>query len=563
MRIKLSIVTALFLSLFLQQSALATPQVQTSLSDNSVFLGDLFILTISIDDSGSDFQLDSKPLEKEFNVSRPSRSSSTTYIDGKFSEQTQWQITLQAKRTGELTIPALKIGSLRSAPLKISVKKPSQQATQAADNLIFMENSLNKNSVYLEQPLIFTSKIYIAQNSSELELLAPTLKDATVTVYGEDKNGETIRNGIRYKTITRQYKISATKAGKFTINSPLLTGNLRKVVNISEWQNRVISKPINIRGDSLNVEIKAKPVNYQGEWLISEDVRLFEDSTFNQQSYHVGEPITRSITLQVASVEKNKLPTIDFNYPKNWRFYPDQDELKEGEGNGFSYAQRTIRHAIIADQPGELSLPEIKLAWWNSQTDKQEFAVLPAQTLTILPAEKQAANAATNNSAAALTDKNLPATTVSVVSDALIYWQIATAILFLALVILIFYHLSYRRSQGTHKDKNKKNTQPLNQAYLSLQEALHKQQASLTYQALLNYAQSEFPLLKSLAQLPEQLNLEPQDKTALTAQIKTLENACATPSPTWDSRQLSKLMKKHEQKKGITVSHNIMDLNPS
>ncbi|MCW8995596.1 MAG: BatD family protein, partial [Psychromonas sp.] len=203
MRIKLSMVTALFLSLLFQQTVWAAPQIQTTVSDNAVFLGDLFTLTITINDSDSSFQLDSKPLKKDFNVFRPSQSRSSTYINGKSSEQTQWQITLQAKRIGELTIPALQIGNLTSDAIKIAVKKPSPQATKTADNMIFMENSLNKNSVYLEQPLIFSSKIYIAQSSNDLDLRAPDLAGATVTVYGEDKNGETIRNGIRYKTITR------------------------------------------------------------------------------------------------------------------------------------------------------------------------------------------------------------------------------------------------------------------------------------------------------------------------------------------------------------------------
>ena len=565
MRIKFSIITALFLSLFLQQSVWATPQIQTTVSDNSVFLGDLFVLTITINDNDSDFQLDTKPLEKEFNVSRPSQSRRSSYINGKASHQTQWQITLQAKQIGELSIPALKVGKLTTEAIKITVKKPSAQATQTQDNLIFMENSLNRNSVYLEQPLIFTSKIYIAQNqsSSELELIAPDLADATVTIYGEDKNGQTIRNGIRYKTITRQFQINANKASTFTIKSPLLAGNLRKRVKVDEWRERVISEPINIRGDSLQVTIKAKPADYQGEWLVSEDVRLFEKTPFTQQSYHVGEPITRSITLQIASINKEKLPNIPFNYPKDLRFYPDQDELQEGQANGLHYGQRTVRHAIIADQPGTLTLPEIKLAWWNSETDKQEFAVLPAQTLTILAAETQPAEIPVNETTTPVTDKEQTASKILVDNQALIIWQIVCGVLLLALIMLIFYHLYYRHSQSVNKNKNKKTVQPLNQAYLNLLEALSKQQASLAYQPLLHYAQNEFPALKSLSQLPEQMNLDTQEKTKLAAEIKALEHACADQSTTWSSTQLCKLIKKHYQQKDPCISEDIMNLNPS
>ncbi|MFT6987237.1 MAG: hypothetical protein ACJAT7_003091 [Psychromonas sp.] len=563
MQIIRSTVTTLFLSLFLIQGNCATPQLQTSVSDNAVLLGDLFVLTITLNDSDSDYQLDTRPLEKEFTVYRPSQSRNSKYINGKFSQQTQWQITLQAKRVGELTIPALKLGSLTTQAIKISVEKSSDQATETEDNKIFMENSLNKNSVYLGQQLILTTKIFISENTNELELLAPSLADATVTVYGQDKEGQTIRNGTRYKTITRQFQISAKQAGDFTVKSPLLTGNLRKIVKISEWQNSVIADPINIRGDALPIEIKAKPEDFQGEWLISDDVRLIEDPTLNQQTYHVGEPITRNITLQVASVDKAKLPEIKFNYPQSLRFYPDQDELKEGQANGLLYAVRSMRHAIIADQSGELILPEIKMGWWNSQTDKQEFAILPAQTLTILAAEKDTVSPASNNPVIPASPIDEIKPTLIVDHQALIYWQIISALLLLVIVMLIFYHLYYRRLQKSSKAQNIKKVEPLDNSYSALQVQLKKNDPALIYQALLNYAQSEFPILKSLSQLNDYISLNEQDKQQLAAEIKSLENACCTPSADWNSTQLTVLITKHLQKKSNHTANNIMDLNPS
>lgn len=562
MRIKLSIITALFLSLCLQHTAWAAPQIQATVSDNSVFLGDLFQLTISIDDNDSDFQLDTEALEKDFHVSRPSQSRRSSYINGKSSQQTQWQVTLQAKRLGELTIPALRIGKLTTDEIKISVQAPSQQASSTAGDLLFMENSLDKSTAYIGQPLLFTSRIYIARNTDDLQLLAPTLENATVSLYAEDKSGETIRNGIRYQTITRQFQIIANKAGTFTIQSPLLTGSLRKTVAVDGWRSRTLSEPINIRGDSLQVTIKGKPADYQGEWLVSEDVQLFENPAISEKSYRAGEPITRTITLQVASIDKDKLPNIDFNYPKNLRFYPDQDELTEGQAKGLHYAQRTMRHAIIADQPGQLKLPEIKLAWWNSQTDKQEFAVLPAQTLTILAAAQPAEETRVNKTEALAENKTLPAR-ASIDNKALMIWQFACALLLLALIMLSFYHLNYRRAQQGTQNKNKKTAAPAKQAYVKLQQEFAKQQPALAYRALLHYAQSEFPALKSLSQLPEQMHLNKQDKAQCAAAIKTLETACASPSTSWDSTALSTLLKKHQQQKGAVSRENIMTLNPA
>jgi hypothetical protein len=566
MRIKLSFIAVFCLSLLWQSIAFAASNIEATVSDNAIFLGDRVTLSIVIDDTDSDFQLDTSLLENDFSVSRPSRSSSSTYINGKSSFKTTWQYSLQAKRIGELIIPSFKMGNLSSEPIHISVKEPSQQATTTNNDAIFMENSIDKQNAYIGQPIILTSKVYISLSTSNLALNLPPSTDATSEVYGEDKNSETIRNGIRYQIITREFKINVTKAGQFTIQSPILSGNTRQSVQVDSWRSRIEEHPINIRGESLSVNIKAKPADFQGNWLVSEDVRLSEDPDITEKSYHVGEPITRSITLQIASIDTDKLPNLDFNYPKNLRFYPDQDELKSGTANNIHYAQRIIRHAIIADQPGKLILPEIKLAWWNSKTDKQEYATLPAQTLTILPAETKVGQPPVTPTPTANLNSSLPSVTEPVTVDhgQLIIWQIISALLLIMLIAMIVYHLYYRRLHP-NKQINIKETQTFHNipAYEKLQQALQQQVPNTSYQALLQYAQYLFPRLKSLSNLSTNMQLNKQDKEKLDTEIQLLENACTNPSLKWDSHKLAALLQKYKQQCETPSNINIMDINPS
>ncbi|WP_354624965.1 BatD family protein [Psychromonas sp. MME2] len=566
MRTQISLFIALLLMLFQLPSALANTQLQTSVSSNQVFLGDLFVLTIELNDTGSEYKLDTRPLEQEFTVYRPSESRSTQIINGNAQRQTVWQINLQAKRIGELTIPAINIGSLKTKPIQISVKKPSEEATKLADNAVFMENSITKKSVYIDQPLRLTTTIYLAQNSRDLELNPPQLNGAKISVYGEDKNSITIRHGMRYQVITRQYQIEPTEVGTFTISSPLLTGNLRKLEQISDWQNRIVSEPINIRGDSLTIQVKAQPQNYQGKWLISEDVRLIENEQLTEKSYHVGEPITRKVTLQVAGINSEKVSDIDFNYPANLRYYPDKDNLQEENINGLIYASRIMTHAIIADKAGQLTLPEIKLAWWNSITDKQEFAVLPAQTVTIL-ANDSNTQTIVQQTAPPLQEEQAkqPVNNIIVNSNELIYWQITTAILLFALLVMIIYHL-YIRKQLTNgaSQKAEQSVSENKQAYLTLQQALKQGNARQTYQALLHYWQGELPQLKSLKQLGDQLKWQKQMTMELSEEIKQLEEACANQSNLWQSEKLGVLLTKYNEfknKRSDKDDTEIMDIN--
>ncbi|MGB5444713.1 MAG: BatD family protein [Psychromonas sp.] len=561
MRVRFSLFLSLFLGLFYSQLLLAAPQISASVNSNQVTVGDIFLLTIEIDDSDSDYQLDTRLLEKEFNVDRASKSQRSAYINGNFSQQTQWQIRLQAKRTGKLTIPELQIGPLSTQAIQISVSEAPELATTTADNEVFMKNSTNKSSVYLGQPLILTTQIYIAQATvtDNLNLSGPDLQDGGIEVYGQDQNSETIINGIRYQTITRQFQITLDKPGDFIINSPLLSGDSRKTMTVNNRQNQVVGVPINVRGDRIKIKVKDKPADYQGEWLVSEDVRLTENIPLPQQTYHVGEPITRNITLRIASIKKEKMPIISFNYPEELRFYPDQDELKDEQINGLLYSERSMRHAIIPSKVGELTLPEIKIAWWNSVTDKQEYAVLPAQVLTILAAEKEPG---TLEKPAA--DIVRPVTTTKINTDngSLIYWQITTALLLLLLIILVIYHLHYRRRYNAVKYQQAPSTPADNQAYQNLQEALQENNAPRVYQLLLTYLDSENYNLKSLSHLVEVLDLPEQDKQQLATQINLLEKACCSVEHEWDATQLSILVEKYLKQKRLDNNSSIMDLNP-
>ncbi|WP_022942476.1 BatD family protein [Psychromonas hadalis] len=557
MKSKFSLFGLLLGALLTSFPVLSAVQVSATVSDNSVVLGDLFILTISINDNDDDYQLDTRPLETSFTVYRSSQSQKTEYINGEFSQQTQWQVRLQAKKIGQLTIPSLKIGELYTEAIKIKVIQASQKERVNNNSAVFIENSIDKEHVYIGQTFIFTTKLYISQNSNELDLLAPRFDGVDATVFGKDKNSQTVRNGIRYNTITRQYKMNATQAGQFEIDSPLLTGTLRKVVAVSEWQNRVISDPINVRGERLTINIKAIPENFQGKWLISEDLRLIEDNNLTAQSYNVGEPITRSITLQIASIDKDKLPNIKLNYPKSLRVYPDQDQLEEGQVNGLTYGIRIIRHAIIADKVGTLTLPEIKLNWFNSRTNQQQTATLPAQNLTIIAAEKQSINIPPTPQS----EINQPKPTIIVNNGALIYWQITAALLIVIILFMIFYHLSYRRTVTTNNQIKKIKVTPLNHHYTTLQNSLTKNSARESYKALLAYAQQQYPTLKSLHTFADKTTLNQQQKQQLSSEIKILEKCCSDNSHVWSANKLALLLKHCESTKNEQQAKDPMNLN--
>ena len=437
--------------------AISETQATASVNTNNVFLGDTFMLTVEVNDTGSEYQLDTSALDKDFSVGRASRSQQTTYINGEFTQQITWTLPIQAKKLGTSTIPPLQIGDVSTQAITVEVNKPGKQQQSTANDTIFIENTVNKNTTYIDQPIILESKIYISDNISNAEMQPPILEGASVEPIQLDQPpSQIVRNSLRYQIFTYQYTITPSTSGEATITSPLLTGNIQKIQQINSYQHRRVSQPVNIRGNNLVLSVKEKPANFQGDWLVSEDVRLIENNDLHTKEYTVGDPITRSISLQVASIALDKMPEIKLNYDNSLRYYPDQDDLKQGTVNEILYSQRTITHAIIANKSVQLILPEIKIPWWNSKTEKQEFATLPAQTITIKPAlTSNTANESNNitssnmnNSAeqSALTEaaqqkkNNTQRSVNDDQSTQLIIWQISTFLLLLLLMLLSFFY---------------------------------------------------------------------------------------------------------------------------
>ena len=69
------------------------------------------------------------------------------------------------------------------------------------------------------------------------------------------------------------------------------------------------------------------------------------------------------------------------------RFYPDQESIDQSEIARGLQGTRTQSEALVARANGNWTLPEIRIPWWNTQTDQLEYAVLEARDIAVQTAE--------------------------------------------------------------------------------------------------------------------------------------------------------------------------------
>ncbi|KHT63957.1 BatD [Photobacterium gaetbulicola] len=356
-------------------------QAVATVSKNIVGVNEVFQLTISVDDNVNTNALDLSVLDDDFNYGSPSVSSGTSFVNGVVTRQTEWKIAVAAKEIGEFTIPSFRVGASQTDPITMTVMKSANKtATSSSKPEIRIDAESNKDHLYVGESIRYTVRIRIGEQMSQAALQAPSGDGLNVKQLGEDRQVETVLNGRRYLIITRDYQITANKAGDILLRGAKFTGNLIKG---NRGFGSTLQIPFEQQADDLTLSVQAKPADYQGLWLPTEALELEQQWQPDVKEIKVGEPVSRTITLRIKNAEQSSLPNLNLQYPDSVRVY-DETPIY-GSDNDFTFM--TIKQVIIPRQAGEITLPALSINWWNTASSRQETSNIDGLTLTVLPGD--------------------------------------------------------------------------------------------------------------------------------------------------------------------------------
>jgi len=517
MNLKLIMLLAL---LAVSHTSLALTKITASVDANPVMSNESIVLTVIADDSVERDSLDTTPLLKDFILARTEVSSQTNIINFKATRTTRWQIVLIPRQVGKLMIPSLTVDGHHSQAINVEViEQGSAKSTQQQN--IFITAELSANDVYVQQLLTLTIKLHIGVQLQRASLTEPSLTNASIEQIGKDIENDGIVNGKRYRIIERTYAITPEQSGKFILDTPMFSGDIMvQSRRRSSFLSFGETKPVNISGEKLTLNVRPIPDNYpitdNNSWLPSERLTLHQEwqpvSSSGKNEFKVGEPITRTITLTAAGLGKAQLPKIIMNAPVGLKIYPDQAELHSSLTKERLISQKRQSFALVASHAGEYILPKITIAWWNTITNKYQQTVLPEQTITVHANADLPQNFIENTPATAntLLKSNLVnSTTPPIIIEKASYLQW----LFLALWVLTALawasHIFYLKRKSSLNTEN--NKQPkANNNYLAIMAACKQNDAEQALSLIL-------PWLNNLNK--HQDNIEVSTLTAALIQI--------------------------------------------
>lgn len=433
-------------------SSLAKAEISAEVDRTEMVFGETINLTISSDGTENP---DLEPLKKLFELVGIQQVQEMNYINGKSRSLSRWIISLTPKQQVDaIVIPPISLGKEQTKPISIKlVATPKSITSVDGKDILKTQISLEVPTAYIQQQVILTLRIYANEQKvvKATNLIVPTLPDFSIKQLKDTQYSKNI-NGVAYTVIERRYSLSAQKSGDIKI-SPFTISAL--VINDhNQTQSQTVAS------NELSLKVKPKPTNYpiNAAWLPAKNVSLTEHWNKNIDKVLQGDTLTRSVNISITGLTSQQISPLPNPTIVGIRSYPDQPKLADDWQQNTPNGNREEQQVLIPIQTGEITIPEMKIAWWNIDKDQLEFATLPAHKILVtanpafntapLPNNPtdQAANIAPNNTSTKVIQH--------MVSPKLWLWQLATLLLAITTLLGFGLWLYARRQPAIIKEQS-------------------------------------------------------------------------------------------------------------
>ena len=479
-----SIILPLLVSLFLilSNSALAAT-LTANVDRKQITENDSFRLFLRFDEQVGFGQPDLTALKRDFRVINQQRSNQFRSMNGKTVSFTEWTLVLSPLRTGNLIIPELEFNGEKSQSIEVSVNELPQSVKEPIAKEFFFDIEVDQKSTYVQAQVLYTEKLYYSVNHEDATLSDLKVTDAHVIQLGEVRQYNTSVNGQRMGVYERRFAIFAEESGEMVIPGQKFTASV--VNSYNRWSR---GRPVSVVAKPIRIQVKATPATYpQSPWLPSPQISISDRWSKPYSEWQVGEPVTRSITINAQGLSGSQLPSIALPVVEGLKYYPDQSEHQDHTDSLGIQGVYQQSLAIVPTQSGRITVPEMRIPWWNIETNRLEYAILPAQTVDVAAAENTSSTKSSQEIVQQASGQTLLTPSQQGSSG---YWIFATLALLISNILTAFF--LWKKSDET-RVKEDKIPEVKGKAILKqLKSACQKNDALKIRHYLKQWAQSEY-----------------------------------------------------------------------
>ncbi|MDJ0656904.1 MAG: BatD family protein [Xanthomonadales bacterium] len=384
----------------------AAQSISASLDRTQVFLGDTVLLRIELQNPDGDQNPDYSALKADFDLLDNGSNARVEIVNGRRSVMIEHNVLLEPRRAGRFVIPPITVGQQSTQPLELTVSPRREGA--GTDQDIFIEVEALPEDPYVHAQVRLTVRLYHAPPITEGSLTPDAWPDnAVVERLGDDVTYQTKVDRRRYRVIERRYALFPESSGALQIPEIRFRG---RVADASTNLNSLFSRGrrVSIRSDAITLQVRPQPADFSGDiWLPANNLEVKEVWPNGDPQFVVGEPLTRNLVTSARGLLAAQLPQFELPVVEGIKSYPDQPTSRTNVDGSWALAQREEKFALVPTRAGEITLPEVRIPWWDTEQDVEKIVVIPQRTVTVAAAADGAASV-TPEQVQAVADSLLP-----------------------------------------------------------------------------------------------------------------------------------------------------------
>jgi len=547
-------------------------EVSSTIDRNPVRVNETFELTLHMETAPVS-RPPLKGLPDVFEIVRSTNFYQRSTINGKSEVQAGWRFILRATEEGIFTIPEFEVDGKKTKVLQLKVLPPVS-STNIGDqqDAIRLTATVDYEDVYVQQQVLYTIRLYRAVQAQYASLTEPQLDGAILERLGEDRQYETEEEGVRYIVLERRYVIFPQEKGIQTISPVTFTAEVsdgaRQYSTLGRLRSRTTA--VSLSTEEIDIKVKGRPEGIVDWWLPANNVTLSEQWLPDPVEFRVGEPVTWQYSIKANGLTATQLPELLPDAIDGLKFYPDTAESTNNTDENGITGERKQKVAVVPTKAGTLTLPELKLSWWNVKENKAYEITLDARTIQVLPSvdgetgEQPSEQITIPESSSSITEAEPEVSEPAVeqtenISESpdVTLWKMI-AIISLLLWVISALILTLRNKQSSIPvAKTPSQPYQTNTTIDDIKRACKRNSASATKDAILKWCLCRKGLksVHSLTELAKRVGNE-----ELTEQLKLLEHHLySSNKKDWNGKGLASVLKAMDAYSVNTVANNSKD----
>ncbi len=369
-------------------SAPAWGALQATIDRETVYEGETFNLVIEVDGNHSEF--DAGVLTTDFFIHGQAVHQQIQQVGQRLQQKNVRIVTLEPKRQGNLTIPALQIGREKTNPLSITVLAAidDQQGTPA-----LVELAVEPQNPFVQQQVTISQRVLVR---ADLPLLPGSLTvpvDDSQAVWhklGDDREMRVERQGFPYRMIERRYAMFPPKSGQITLQPFTFDGRIaQNRPNQRQFGSNSLlfnaGRRVVLNSEAFTLNVQAIPAQAKSPWIPAHSVGIRANWPQERPTFRVGEPVVRTVIVEMQGQDATTIPDLSWDLPAGLQFYTEPPTRSTRQDQNFLIGRLEQRLTVLPTKMGSFSLPAITVYWWDVANNRAQTAAVASETITVFP----------------------------------------------------------------------------------------------------------------------------------------------------------------------------------